>query len=105
MKLQGIIVVSVIFAFLVMVAGIVVLTLAGKDTSVFIGFVTSAAVFLGPQLFSMQKAHSTEQTVNQVQADVAEVKERTNGPLAHMQTQVDDLSKYIRKDDNNAGSP
>lgn len=104
MKLQAIIIVGAIIAFMAIIAAFLVLTLAGKDTSIFVGFVTSAAVFLVPQLINILKTHSTEQTVNQMQSDVQEVKQRTNGPLAHMQGQIDDLARYIKKDGNDAGS-
>lgn len=88
-------------AFIVVMAGIVVLTIAGKDTSVFIGFATSAAVFLVPQLLNLLKSHDT-------QNDVAEIKERTNGPLTTMQNQVNllvqEFEKHIKNGDSNAGS-
>lgn len=86
------------FAFVAVLAGFVVLTLAGKDTSVFVGFATSAAVFLIPQILNLLKAHSTA-------SDVQEIKHATNGPLTKMQEQVDQIATQITKDgDNNAGS-
>lgn len=82
------ILVSTVLAFMAVLAGFVVLTLAGKDTSIFVGFATSAAVFLIPQLLNLIKAH---QTAN----DVAEVKQRTNGPLTEMQHQVNDIAVHL----------
>lgn len=100
MKLLTVIIAGL--GFIAVLAGLVVLTLAGKDTSIFIGFATSAAVFLIPQLLSLLKVHST-------QSDVAEIKHATNGPLTKMQEQVDqmttDLRDHLKGGTDNAGSP
>lgn len=95
--------------FVAVLAGVVVLTLAGKDTSIFIGFATSAAVFLVPQLLNLLKSHDTSNAVQNQQKDVQEIKERTNGPLTIMQQQVNtlvhDFEEHIKKGGDNAGSP
>jgi hypothetical protein len=93
------IIIGVVVGFVAMLCAIVVLTLAGKDTSVFIGFATSAGVFLIPQLLTLLKAH-------QAATDVAIVKEQTNGPLTKMSEQVQQLTDETKKANggNNAGS-
>lgn len=88
-------------AFIAVLAGLVVLTVVGKDTSVFIGFASSAAVFLVPNLLNLMKSHDT-------QADVQQIKVQTNGPLTRMQQQVDQISQTVaelQKGGSNAGSP
>lgn len=105
MKLATILITGL--GFIAVLGGFVVLTLAGKDTAVFVGFATSAAVFLIPQLLNLLKAHQTQSDMSTVQSDMAEVKERTNGPLTHMQEQVDlmatELHEHLKGGDN-AGS-
>jgi len=76
--------------FIVVLVGLVVLSIAGKDTSVYIGFATSAAVFLIPQLMGLLKAHSTS-------SDVQQIKHQTNGPLTRMQQQVDSIAAAVNE--------
>jgi len=87
--------------FVAVIAGFVALTIAGKDTAALVTVATSAAVYLIPQILTLLKAHRT-------QSDIAEVKERTNGPLTQMQYQVNQIATQLNehlKDGNNAGSP
>lgn len=91
------IILSFVVSFVALVTGFVILTLAGKDTAGFIGFAAGAGAMLVPQLFNLLKTHDIGQ-------DVAQVKERTNGPLDTLNAKVDALIEQNGESKNARGS-
>jgi hypothetical protein len=89
------IVIALAVCFLGAIAAFVILTSTGKDTTGFVLFISGAAATLVPNLFTLLKTH-------QAQADIAEIKEQTNGPLTQMQTQVDEIATHIKEGNPNA---
>lgn len=93
--MRVVIVAGCVIAFLAVLAAFVVLTLNGKDTSTLIAFVGGASATVIPNIFTLLKSHSTSQQVTEMQTDVSEVKERTNGPLTRMAGQLADVASRI----------
>jgi hypothetical protein len=99
------IVLAITIAFLGVLAAIVFLVVDGKDTAPLMVYVGGAATTLVPQLFTLLKAHSVENAVSSMQDDVAEVKDRTNGPLTQMGVKVDDIyNRVCRLEDQKGDS-
>jgi len=96
---RAVIVAAFTLAFVAALAAFVLLALNHVDTTPLVMFVGGAATTLIPQMITMLKAHNAEQGVNTLQADVQEVKERTNGPLTEMQNQVKQIAAVIEKKD------
>lgn len=82
------IVIALAACFLGAIAAFVILTASGKDTTAFVMFISGAAAAMVPNLFTLLKTH-------QAQADIAQIKEQTNGPLTLMQTQVEEIATHI----------
>lgn len=93
--MRAMIVAGCVIAFLAVLTAFVVLTLSGKDTSTLVAFVGGASASVIPNIFTLLRTHSTAQTVSEVQADVSEVKERTNGPLTRLAGQVAEVASRI----------
>jgi hypothetical protein len=81
--------------FIAVMAGFVILTLAGKDTTPLVMFASGAATSLLPQMLNYLKAHDTSQDVKVLQQDMAQVREQTNGPLTKMSHTVDEIAKNV----------
>ena len=81
--------------FMTVMAAFVVLTVMGKDTTGFVLFTGGAATSLIPQMFNLLKVHQTQSDVEQVKTDVAEVRQRTNGPLDAMKDQIDCIASQM----------
>lgn len=88
--------VSVIVAFIAAMAGFVYLASKGIDTTAYIAFV---GVTLLPQAMALFRG-------DKMQADVTQIKHRTNGPLDEQARILAEIQKDIRelKGGNNAGS-
>lgn len=92
---RAVIVAAFTLAFVAALAAFVLLALNHVDTTPLMMFVGGAATTLIPQMITLLKAHNAEQGVNVLQADVQEVKERTNGPLTEMQEHVKQIAASI----------
>lgn len=95
--MRVVIVAAFTLAFVAALAAFTLLALNHIDTTPLVMFAGGAVTTLIPQMITMLKAHNAEQGVNTLQADVQEVKERTNGPLTQMQEQVNQIAADIEK--------
>ena len=90
-----VIVASFTIAFVAALAAFTLLALNHVDTTPLVMFAGGAVTTLLPQMITLLKAHNAEQGVNTLQADVQEVKQRTNGPLTEMQEQVKQIAAAV----------
>lgn len=95
MWLRAIVAACFVLGFLGVLTAFVILSLNGKDTGLLVAFATGAATTIFPQLITLLKTHNTEQQVKSVNADVQEIKQRTNGPLTEMQHQVQQIAEHV----------
>ena len=96
--MRGAIVLGFCATFLGVTAAFVILTLAGKDTTALVFFATGAATSILPQMLNFLNTHDVKTGLQSVKEDVAEVKQRTNGPLTDMQNQVSSIAAHIDKE-------
>lgn len=89
--------------FMCLIAAFVTLSLKGVDTTPLLAFTVAIIVNAVPAVIAMVKSLQTDRKVDCVAADVAQVVEHTNGPIAEtvrsVQGMRDDLNQVLKQGD------